>query len=67
MEIWEGPFLSMDGRTDEPKAICPFNFFKVGGNGPPLKNHKKYSVISDTDPDPLENHKATKSAFNVGP
>ena len=20
-----------DGRTDKPKAICPFNFFKVGG------------------------------------
>ena len=20
-----------DGQTDEPKAICPFNFFKVGG------------------------------------
>ena len=22
---------SRDGQTDEPKAICPFNFFKVGG------------------------------------
>ena len=20
-----------DGRTDKPKAICPFNFSKVGG------------------------------------
>ena len=20
-----------DGRTDKSKAICPFNFFKVGG------------------------------------
>ena len=20
-----------DGRTDKPKAICPFNFYKVGG------------------------------------
>ena len=21
----------MDGRTDKPKSICPFNFSKVGG------------------------------------
>ena len=21
----------MDGRSDKPKAICPFNFSKVGG------------------------------------
>ena len=21
----------MEGRTDKPKAICPFNFSKVGG------------------------------------
>ena len=20
-----------EGRTDKPKTICPFNFFKVGG------------------------------------
>ena len=23
--------LVMDARMDKPKAICPFNFFKVGG------------------------------------
>ena len=22
-----------DGRTDKPKAICPFNFPKLGGGG----------------------------------
>ena len=27
------PYLKfvMDGRTEKPKTICPFNFFKVGG------------------------------------
>ena len=30
------------------------------------KNHKNIGLLSNTDPDPLENHKATKPAFNVG-
>ena len=34
---------------------------------PPLKNHKNIGFLSNTDPDPLENHKATKPAFNAGP
>ena len=34
---------------------------------PPLKNYKAIELLSNTDPDPLENHKATKPAFNVGP
>ena len=45
-----------------------------GGQGvqtpPPLKNHKNIgflSNLSNTGPDPLENHKAAKPAFNVGP
>ena len=36
------------------------------GSGPSLNNHKKYRVFSNTGPDPLKNHKATKPAFNVG-
>ena len=32
----------------------------------PLENHKKYCFFSNTGPDPLENHKATKPAFIVG-
>ena len=27
----KGSFVSTNGRTDKPKAMCPFNFFKVGG------------------------------------
>ena len=40
-----------------------------GGRGSviPLKNHKHIGFHSNTGPDPLENHKATKPAFNVGP
>ena len=54
-----------------------FNFYYVstcadpegGGQGvrTPLKNHKNIGFLSNTGPDPLENHKATKPAFNVGP
>ena len=38
----------------------------TGGPDPPLKNHKK-GFLSNTGPDPLKNHRATKPAFNVGP
>ena len=37
-----------------------------GGLAPPEKS-QKYGVFSNTGPDLLENHKATKPAFNVGP
>ena len=38
-----------------------------GGQGirTPLKNHKYIGFLSNTGPDPLESHKATKPAFNV--
>ena len=32
-----------------------------------LKNHKNKGFLSNTGPDPLKNHKATKPAFNVVP
>ena len=32
----------------------------------PKKNHKNIGFLSNTGPDPLENHKATKPAFIVG-
>ena len=40
-----------------------------GGQGvrTPLENHKNIGFLSNTGPDPLKNHKATKPAFNVGP
>ena len=38
----------------------------AGGPDPPLKNHN-IGFLSNTRPDLLKNHKATKPAFNVGP
>ena len=43
----------------------------VGGGGGcpdphPLENHKNIGFHSNTGPDPLKNHKATKPVFNVG-
>ena len=40
-----------------------------GGRGvrTPLKNHKSIGFLSNSGPDPLENHKITMPAFNVGP
>ena len=34
---------------------------------PPPKNHKNIGFLSNTGPDSLKNHTATKPAFNVGP
>ena len=36
------------------------------GSEPRLENHKNIGIFSNTVPDPLENHKATKPAFIVG-
>ena len=40
-----------------------------GGQGflTPLKIHKNIGFLNNTGPDPLQFHKATKPAFNVGP
>ena len=54
---WNNPTLpgaDPDGETDR-------------GSGPLLKNHKNIGFLSNSDPDPLKNHKATEPAFNVGP
>ena len=37
------------------------------GPDPLLENHKAIWFLISTGPVPMENHKATKSAFNVGP
>ena len=37
------------------------------GSRLPLKNHKNLGFSSNTCPDPLKNHKATKLGFYVGP
>ena len=39
----------------------------AGGPDPPMKSHRNIEFLSNTGPDPLKNHKATKPAFNVGP
>ena len=43
------------GRTESP------------GPPSPQENHKAIGFLSNTGPDPLGNHNATKPAFNVGP
>ena len=47
---------------------------REGGQGaqtpptpPPLKSHKNIGFLGNTGPDPLNNSKATKAAFNVRP
>ena len=37
------------------------------GPRPLLKNHRNIGFHSNSGPDPLKKHKATKSALNVGP
>ena len=39
---------------------------ETGGSDPP-ENHKTIGFLSNTSPDSLHNHKATKPSFNVGP
>ena len=41
-------------------------FARAGGPDPPPKNHKNIGFLSNTGPNPLENHNAAKPAFNVG-
>ena len=36
------------------------------GPPPPPESKKNMGFLSNTDPDPLKNHKATKPAFNLG-
>ena len=38
----------------------------TGGPDPPLKNHRNIG-LSNSGPDPLKKHKATKPALYVGP
>ena len=37
------------------------------GSISPMKNHKNIGFLSNTGPDSLEDYKATKPEFNVGP
>ena len=50
-----------------PKPSCADPEGKTGGPDTPLKIHKNIGFFSNTGPNPLKNHKATKPEFNVGP
>ena len=60
--IFNGFRLQMDGHAEwaDPEGGGD------RGSGPPGKS-QKYSFFSNTGPDPLENHKATKPAFHDRP
>ena len=48
--------------------MCGSGQRRGGGKGTaPLKNHKNIEFLSNTGQDPLNKHKATNPAFNVGP
>ena len=49
------------------KAISGSRGGDRGSGPPPLKNQKNIGFLSNTGLNPLENHKTTKLAFNVGP
>ena len=47
------------------RVACPDPEGGTGGQDPPEKSQKYRVFVSNTGTDPLENHKATKAAFNV--
>ena len=49
--VWPYPCADLEGGQDTP---------------PPMKNHKNKGFLSNTGPDHLKNHNATKPAFIVG-
>ena len=65
----DGIWLNVPSR----ERMYSFSGSRSGGGGGegvrthPLKNHKNIGFLSNSCPDPLKNHKATKRAFNFGP
>ena len=57
----------MNTHVAPPYTISHARIQSRGRSPHPLNNHKNIGFLSDTDPDPLKNHKATKPAFNVWP
>ena len=78
LALWETPktgfvalrLISRQGRfmlscvTEQAHCMCGSR----GGHGvwTPLKYHKHIGFLSNSGPDPLKNHNATKPEFNVG-
>ena len=47
--------------------MCGSRVGTVGPDPTSLENHKALGFLNNTGPDPMENLKATKPAFNVRP
>ena len=52
---------------DMSKSMCGSRGGDRGSGSSHSENHKNIGFLSNTGPDPLNNQKATKPAFNVGP
>ena len=52
-------------QSQNYQAPCVDSEGGTGGPDPHLENDKNVGFLSNTGPDPLKNHKAFKSAFNV--
>ena len=59
-------YIQCKFSSKPPTSSCA-DLEGVTGGLDPLKNHNNIGFLSNTDPDPLENHNATKPAFNDGP
>ena len=55
------------GCQSGPDSFMRKSIGGTGGPNPNLKNNKNIGFLSNTGPEPLKNHKATKPAFNVWP
>ena len=60
--------ISSFSRFNEISAavLCMDPEHGTGDLDPPPENHKAIWFLSNTGPDPLKNHKATRLALNVG-
>ena len=60
----------MNSEYQTPPHPDPQSWADPEGTGvqtSPSENHKKSGFLTNTGPDPLKNHEATKPEFNVGP
>ena len=68
--ILNGSKKTVDWKTEKHKVYIRGSRWGTGGPDhppPPLKYHKNKGFLSNTGPDYLKYHKATKPAFNVEP
>ena len=63
-----GKYITTSYKSSRILHTC-MGGFRLGdrGSGPPQKNPRNIGFHSNTGPNPLKKHKATKPAFNVGP